>query len=181
MIAFVTSTGEPTTELCRWALERNGFEVIIVQNKKTLWDKLKLIYSLIDEDFVRVDADVIVNNKLTAYNISSKLENGVWWYQYLTFDWYKQDTTHGGVQFIRKKALQDLRNNIDKFVTSERPESQMYRLDEFENPRRGKTIPEIMGIHGYGIQDIASVMQTKERRNQMGNYDFKLVERLNAL
>lgn len=61
MKAYVTSIGEPTTDLCVWSLERNGFETVLIQDQTTLAEKLKRIYSEADEDFVRIDADVIVN------------------------------------------------------------------------------------------------------------------------
>lgn len=180
MKAFVTSVGEPTTDLCVWSLERNGFDVEVIKNQYSLASKLDYIYHVAEDDFVRVDADVIVNKNLTERAVLASQYPYVWWVQFLTFDWFKQDNTHGGVQFIKKEAIPTLRSRIGEFSEAERPESQMYRLDEFENPRRCYTQPVVMGIHGYK-NDLKSVAKTKTRRGQLSGYDFELAERLNNL
>lgn len=179
MRAYVTSIGESTEELCIWALERNGFEVVLVKDDETtLWKKLQWIYNTAKDDFLRVDADIIVNRNCT---VDSLVEDDAWWVQYQTFDWYKQDVAYGGVQFIKKECFEALRNNIDTFVDAERPESQMFRLDEFYNPRRCISKDKIMGLNGFAQTDIDRVIDTKKRRRQFGSYDFELVERLNKL
>ena|SRR3990167_9511535 len=183
MLAVITSIGEPTTELCVWSLKRNGFKVKLIENSgTTLAEKLKLIYATTDENFLRVDADVIVNKSCTPQALralSAKAE--ALWLQFRTYDWFQQDLTWGGVQFIKKKALPILSANIDKFLTAERPETQMYRLEEFNNPRRCVGQDICMGIHGYGIRNVKRVIETKQRRNQYYNYDFELAEKLNKL
>lgn len=185
MKAYVTSIGEPTTDLCVWSLERNGFAVYLLDAPHaSLAEKLKWIYEdRPGENFIRVDADVIVNRYITPQFIEVYVDNDdTWWTQFITYDWYKQDTTYGGIQFIKKEALPALRNNIDKFINAERPESQMYRLDEFDNPRRCVTFEgRIMGLNGYAQTDLDRVIETKRRRKQLDNYDFELVERLNKL
>ena len=102
MKAYITSIGETTTPLCYWSLQRLGFEPYVVRHKNTsLWEKLEWIFNDADDDFLRVDADVVCNS-----NILELIEqtDGVW-FQSLTFDWFKQDTTHGGIQFIKKEAI----------------------------------------------------------------------------
>jgi hypothetical protein len=74
MKAFVTSIGEPTTDLCVWSLERNGFEVVLLNNGSLLADKLKSIYEQATDDFVRIDADVVVNSTFTPETALSRLE-----------------------------------------------------------------------------------------------------------
>jgi hypothetical protein len=183
MKAIVTSIGETTTETCVWALERNGFDVQLIQNAGTsLAEKLKLIYATNDENFIRVDADVIVNQHCTPNSVRALSESSeIWWMQFQTFDWYKQDLTWGGVQFIKKKALPILSENINTALNMERPESQMYRLKEFYEPRRCVGVEVCMGIHGYGIHNVDRVKETKKRRNQYSDYDFELAERLSNL
>ena len=182
MKVIVTSTGEPTTELCRWALERNGFEVMVFQSDTSLWQKLHDIYNNIDEDFLRVDADVIVNKNLTPQKLEDLSKDGtIWWWQFVVFDWYKMDIAHT-TSFIRKVALPSMRLNINRFKLSLRPETDISRIKELHNPRRMQTYDkQIVGIHGYGIPDMTEVKRLKEARNQMDNYDFELAERLNAL
>lgn len=174
MKAFVTSIGEPTTDLCVWSLERQGFDVSVIQDKTSLAHKLKVIYNQADEDFIRVDADVICNRNVT------KLEApyGVWWLQGLTFDWWKMDITPGGVQLITKRALPYLREAITVIKDQDRPETEMYRLPEFHNPRRCLTSDLVCGLNGWGQNDIQRVKKVKAGRGQ--EYDFQIAEKLNV-
>lgn len=183
MKAIVTSIGERTTDLCVWALERNGFEVQLVYNEiTTLAQKLEYIYTQVDKDFLRVDADIVVNKNCIPENIKyvSESDTSVWWWQFQCFDWFQQDVMNGGVQFIRKPALQTLRNKITEHLEDERPETSMYRLDSFMNPRRCVTNEEVMGIHGFMQNDVDRVKETKERRDQW-HYDFELAQKLEEL
>lgn len=174
MIAYVTSIGEATTEVSVWSLERLGFTVKLIEDKTTLWDKINRIVTEANEDFLRVDADTIVNKNVNELVGLSE----AWWYQPLNFDWFKQDVGHGGVQFIRKPALEIIRKHINEATTLDRPESYLFRLAEFHNPRRCVTYERVCALHGYGQADVERVKQVKARRNQLGNYDFELAERL---
>lgn len=173
MIAYVTSIGEPTTELCIWSLERQGFDVELVKSNDRLSDKLQFIYNDTDDDFLRVDADVIVNRKVKLLELSKN----AWWVQALCFDMYKQDVMYGGVQLIGKECLPALRKHIPRQLQAERPETAMSRLEEFYKPRRFVSVDLICGIHGYK-NDVARAKETKERREQSADYDFELAERL---
>ena len=177
MIAAVTSIGEATTDLCVWSLERQGFEVRLYKSSSSLWEKLKQIYSDIDEDFLRVDADVICNGNV----LQLVMLNEAWWYQARIWEWFRMDLGHGGIQFIRKQCLPALREHIAGAEHLERPESYMSRLAEFHNPRRFESSDIICGIHGYGQSDIKRIRETKERRGQHGDYDWDLAARIEAL
>lgn len=179
MKAIVTSIGEPTTDLCVWSLQRNGFEVALYEDDSSLAEKLAQIYTALDEDFIRVDGDVIPNRALIP-GLASALGPEAWWLQFMTFDWYKQDVTYGGVQLVRKEALPALRKHVAEAMHLERPESYMFRLAEFHNPRRCLSNMMIMGLHGYK-NDVERVKAVKTRRFQEDNYDFELAERINAL
>lgn len=180
MIAVVTSVGEPTTDLCVWSLERSGFDVQLIENDETtLWQKLKMIYEGIDEDFVRVDADVVPNKYLTEASLDNPPD--VWWVQYQTFDWYRQTVGSGGIQYIKKEALPILRKRIAEFKDAQRPETQMFRVKELTNPRRCITVPKVMGVHGYGNYNLDMVKEQKRLRGQLENYDWELCERLNRI
>lgn len=179
MIAFVTTIGEPTTDLCIWSLKRNGFEVHTVSGSDSLACKLKRIYeeaSNLDVDFVRVDADVVPNRNLVP---DIKVDQDIWWAQFQCFDWYRQDIMNGGIQFIRREALPHLLTHINEAMHLERPETYVYRLEEFGNPRRCITVEGIKGIHGFS-NDSSKAKAVKQRRNQIDGYDFELAERLNA-
>lgn len=175
--AIVTSIGEPTTELCIWSLERQGFQVDLYQDKSTLWDKLNRIYKDIHEDFIRVDADVVVNQNIKELITQTDLI----WYQSLCYGWFSQDIIHGGVQFVRKAAIEPIRKHIHEASRLHRPESYLFRLEEFHNPRVCGTFEKICGIHGYKQNDWQRIKQVKQERGQMDNYDFELAEKLEAL
>lgn len=181
MLAFITSIGEKTTELCKWSLERNGFETCLILSENSLAEKLRHIYIEAQDDFVRIDADCVVNRNLLPPLVRQMSQQEHWWTQFLTFDWHKQDTTTGGVQFIRREALPALRDNIGKFIDSERPETEISRIKDFYNPRRFASVQTIVGIHGYKASDVERIRQTKVRRGQDQYYDWELAERLDSL
>jgi hypothetical protein len=183
MKAYVTSIGEPTTELCLYALQRNGFETFLVQDRNTsLWEKLKFIYETADNDFVRVDADIIVNKRFTPEAVSwlTLRDADIWWWQFLTFDMLKLDTTHS-MAFVKKEAFPALRSKIEMVMNSNRPETEMSRIKEFYEPRRFDTYPdEIMGLHGFKA-DLERASKLKNVRNQQDLYDFDMAERMAKL
>jgi hypothetical protein len=177
MKAYVTSIGEPTTELCKWSLERQGIDVEVVKGSDSFNAKLEYIYHEADSDFLRVDADVIVNR-----NVSQLIEQcpeDIWWWQSMSFDWWRQDIGYAGVQYIKKQCLPILRKHISEVQHLDRPESLMYRLEEFHNPRRCESSTIVCGLHGWGQNDLDRVKAIKEKRHQMANYDFELARRLN--
>lgn len=183
MKAVVFSIGETTTDLCIWSLKRNGFDVVLYRDRNSLWHKLNQMYHEFDEDLVRVDADVVPNKHLTPDNVIeiANKNSSAWWLQFLTYDWFKQDTTHGGISFIKQKAFTAIRKHINEHEYKERPETELYRLSEFHDPRRCVSVERIMGIHGYAVRDIRRVRETKIRRGQIENYDFELARKLGEL
>lgn len=177
MKAYVTSIGEPTTDLCVWSLQRQGFLVYLINDPETsLWHKLIYIFNQADEDFLRVDADVVVNKNV----VKMTKQKTRWWYQGLTYDWYKQDITHGGVQYIRKPVIEIVRKHINEAEQLDRPETYLYRLPEFHNPRKCVTYQSVCGLNGYHQNAYKRVKEVKESRGQFSNYDWELSERLDA-
>jgi hypothetical protein len=182
MKAFVTSIGEPTTDLCVWSLERNGFEVVLLNNGSLLADKLKSIYEQATDDFVRIDADVVVNSTFTPQFAKNELIPDVWWMQFLCFDWLKLDLSYGGVQLITKEALPALRANVDNVHHLDRPETALSRLEEFYNPRRFESPTAVAGLHGFALGDhLDRVYRQKEKREYFNTYDFELLTKLEGL
>lgn len=184
MKAFVSTVGEPTTELCIWSLERNGFDVEVVAGGSLLVDKLKTIYETADEDFVRVDADVVPNRNLTKDILLSAMTDhpDAWWLQFRTFDWLQQDLAYGGVQFIKKEALPILRENVDKVHERDRPETALSRLPEFYEPRRFESNKYIVGIHGFALgEHLGRVQNQKKKRKYYESFDFELAKKLEEL
>lgn len=174
--AYITSIGEPTTELCKWSLVRQGVDVVLLQDSDTtLAEKLEFIYNDADDDFLRIDADVIPNRNILKI---ADYEREAWWVQGQCFGWYAQDLVYGGVQLIRRQALPALKANIGKHLNDERPETAMSRLPEFYDPRRFVSVDIVCGLHGWNQTDIERVKEIKERRGQYNNYDWRLVERM---
>jgi hypothetical protein len=172
MKAYIFSIGEPTLQLCEWSLKRLGFETIIIFNPETtLWAKLKYIYSHEKDDFLRVDADIIVNRNV----LKLEPKDQCWWHQSFGYDWFSQDIKPISVNWIKKEAIPYLKNSIEQFENAERPESQMFRLEEFHSPRRCEVYNLMCGLHGWNQKDIDRVQETKERRRQ-DDYDFELVK-----
>jgi len=183
MKAYITSIGEPTTPLAVWSLKRNGFRIMLLDDPTTsLAQKLDYIYKTEKEDFIRVDADVVVNKLCTPKNIKTYEQKNIWWYQFKTFCWLKQTRTNGGVQYIKSEAIPIIQKRTQEFINAERPESQLYRLKELTTPvRRCVTVDTIMGLHGYKQNDKDRIQETKKRRKQTHLYDFELAERLEQL
>jgi hypothetical protein len=180
MRAFITSIGEPTTQLCEWSLQRNGFDTCVVLNPDSLAQKLQWIYNHTSEDFLRVDADIIVNRNLTPELLDS-LNKDIWWWQFRCFDWFQQDLGYN-LSFHRSETIDILRKNVTEVLTSLRPETELSRIPEFYNPRRFETYEgKVMGLHGFGIKELEAVKELKKARNQLDNYDFGLTEKLNDL
>lgn len=180
MKAVVTSIGEVTTKLCIWSLERNGFEVVLYEDGSSLADKLERIYKDMNEDFIRVDADVVPNRNLTPKLLESGAYH-IWWFQFLCYGWFKQDIIHGGVQYVRRLALPALRDNVGRFRSAIRPETELSRVPEFYNPRRFDTWDTVAGIHGFAAKDIERIKHLKQLRGQYETYDWQLAERLMEL
>jgi hypothetical protein len=182
MKAFVTSIGEPTTDLCVWSLERNGFEVVLLNNGSLLVDKLKTIYEQADDDFVRIDGDVVVNKKFTPHFIKGEMWPDIWWLQFITYDWLKQNLTYGGAQMITAKALPALRANVDRVHNLDRPETALSRIEEFYNPRRFESCEAVVGLHGFALGDhLERVDRQKQKRDYFNTYDFELLTKLEGL
>ncbi len=176
--AYVTSIGEPTTELCVWALERLGYEVVLYESSNSLAAKLYDIYHAADTDFLRVDADVIPNRNVLLLGAMDKTSV---WVQGQTFSWHAQDLIYGGVQLIRKEAIPILRKEMPNHLEDERPESAMFRLPQFHEPRVCVSEELVCGLHGWGQTDQKRIRETKARRGQIDNYDWELVEMMGNL
>lgn len=179
MKAYIFSIGEPTTELCCWQLKRLGFEVVLYKDELSLWHKLKRLYTEADEDFVRVDADIIPNNNIKE--LISQTNPQYWWYHSMGWDMYANDIRPISVAYIKKQAIPIARKHIDEAKGELRPETYIFRLPQFDNPRRAITANIITGLHGYhqGEPNNKRVRNMKEKRGQ--NYDWELFDKVDRL
>lgn len=176
MRCFVFSIGEKTTDLCCELMREYGYEVILFQDGTPLWQKLKRFYTEAlateDDEFMRIDADVIPNKKIQdMFNLSG-------WTCAWGLDWYKQDLGSISIHKMRREIIEKCLAHVDESEPKIRPETYLWRLPEI-NDYTDNAIG-FYGIHGYGQSDQRErIKLLKYLRNQP--YDWDLVERLEAL
>lgn len=177
MIAYVTSIGEKTTEICCQQLRRYGFFVVLLNKKEEWIDKYKRFINLADEDCLRIDADIIPNHKVKFIEVDSKDALMI---QHKLFDFYRNDVIIGGAVFYRRKALKIIKKNIGG-LNRDRPETSAWRLNELVKDT--VTSDLVVGMHGF-FQDketMERAEKNKMARDQIGYYDFNLAFKLMKL
>lgn len=197
--AYLFSVGESTTELSQWALERLGFEVVLLYDPKTtLAEKYEEFIANHegDEWVVRCDADIIVNHHflhevkmITQFGGGSETEGkDVWWWQFRTFCMLKQEVING-TPMLMKREVFDLafkkKYHENCFRQETRPETALYRDPDINPHTQTRKMLEcqVAGIHGYRqrAEDFERVMDMKKRRNQLHEWDLELTRRINEL
>ncbi len=172
MKAYLTSIGEKTTGICKWQLERLGFEVIMLDGKESWFDKYKKFIMVAGEDCIRIDADIIPNINLKKVPMSGELME-----EYFCYDLYRNNVGVCCPVFYRKRAIEIIRANIDK-LDKNRPETSAWRLPEIVKSTFVGQV--VMGLHGF-FQDKEAVKwhyQHKIMRKQSQEYDFDLINKL---
>lgn len=184
MRAYVFSIGESTTSLCCNLLREMGFEIILLNDKETsLWDKLKAFYEDAiasgEEEFLRVDADIIPN-KDTLRFIDVPFSRKLQWKCAMGWDWYKNCVTPISIHHMSIDAIKTAYDHIEEAKEESRPETYLWRLPEFERPRSCWNLELYCGLHGYGQQsERERIIKLKKERGQ--EYDWKLIDAMEAL
>ena len=169
MKAFITSIGEKTTKICCEQLSKFGFEIILLDEIEPWINKYKKFINMANEDCLRVDADIIVNEQIKLIGLE-KSES--WMRQYTTYDLYQNRLKSSSPVFYKKEAIELIRKHLNT-LNSNRPETAASRL---------KGMPQILtsdlvvGMHGF-FQDEEAVKRAKANkinRKQIQNYDFDL-------
>jgi hypothetical protein len=175
MRAYLTSIGEKTTWITYDLLEEYGFEVVLLDKKESWEDKYKSFLRMADEDCLRIDADVIPNEKIKE--ITENYGNEHYMVQFKGYDFYRNGIGVIGVTFYSKEALEIIRNNLDK-IDWRRPEATAWRLKDINNETL--TEDKIVGTHGYlaNKEEIKRHLQHKIERKQILDYNFDLVFKL---
>lgn len=181
MKAYVFSIGEKTTDLCCELMEKYGYEVILFQDETTLWDKLKRFYTEAlatdDQEFIRIDADIIPNKGVQAL---VKVNDGCLWHCAVGWDWYKQRRDTISIHHMKREAIEKCLQNIESAKNKIRPETHLWRIEEFHWPRVCHQVDISCGMHGYGQETHRNrIKELKHLRNQ--DYDWDLVEKIEAL
>lgn len=184
MKVYVFSIGEKTTQLCCELMSEYGYDVILYQDKTSLWDKLKRFYtealSSGDLEAMRIDADIIPNRnvqKLVKYH----MEDGhpVKWTCASGFDWYKQDRGAISIHIMDRGIILECLEHIEEAKDKKRPETYLWRLPNV-NQYTAIFDKYNCGIHGYGQQNHRNrIKQLKYLRDQ--KYDWDLIDRIEAL
>ena len=175
MKAYITSIGETTTELCEWQLKRLGYKTILLNQVEPWIVKYKRFIEMANEDCLRVDADILVNN-----SIPKGIDKDSLMIQFHVFDIYKNKISICSPIFYRKKGIEIIRKNLDNLYVS-RPEASAWRIEEI-NPYT-KTSPIIAGIHGLlqNKETIDRAIENKKQRGQFDDYDFELAKKINEI
>lgn len=176
MKAYVTSIGERTTEICVSQLEKFGFDVIISSAVEPWHQKYRRFLEIMDEDILRVDADVIVNKNIID-EYKDFLSNGELMRQWTIFDFYRNDLWIGQPVAYSKKALSIIRGYIMS-MDEKRPETWASRIPEI-NPYL-MTSMNVVGMHGF-FQDMEAFkrhLKHKIERKQESHCDFQMAEKI---
>lgn len=178
MKAFLTTVGEKTTSIVKAKLKKLGFEVVVLDGKEEWFDKYKKFLDMADEDCIRIDADVIPNDKLLLE--IDDIPEGILMAQFSYFDFYRNEVGQGNPCYYTKEALRIIKDNISK-IDNRRPEATAWRIKEIND--HTWTGDRVSGMHGFG-QDKETMERAKQNkidRGQIELYDFDLAEQLMKL
>lgn len=177
MRCYVFSIGEKTTDLCVELMKEYGFDVVLLQDDTSLWDKLKRFYTeaLLSDDYIfaRIDADIIPNQNV------KRLDSGLGWQCASGYDWYSQDRKAISIHIMERPIIEKCLDHIEEAKNQIRPETYLWRLPEI-NPYTGIQDSFNSGLHGYGQRDHRQrIKDLKHNRNQP--YDWDLLDRIEKL
>jgi len=183
MRAFVTTIGEKTTELCIKQLKRYGFEVILLDGKE-LWASKYTRFieeaDKLDEDILRVDADIIVNKNIQEIPYYEYYNSGVSMVQFKHWDFYKNDLGQGNPVWYSAEAIKIIKDYL-QYIDPHRPETWAWRLSDIRPYT--ETSDSVVGIHGIAQskEDIKRAFEHKKLRGQLQDFDFDLAYKINKL
>jgi len=185
MKAYLCTIGETTTEICQEQLNRFGFEVVLLSDKESWYDKYKRFINLASDSCIRIDADVIPNENVAR--ISNEVDFLYNFYgveplmvQFKGYDFYKNNIGVSSPVYYSAQALQIIGANLDN-INPNRPEATAWRLPEINEFTY--TSEMVVGLHGF-FQDgntFDRAMQNKIDRKQIDLYDFTLAEQLRTI
>lgn len=181
MRCYVFSIGENTTDLCVELMQEMGFKTVLYKDPTSLWSKLKRFYAdalkTRDEEFIRIDADIIPNKRVLDL---IKVNDGCLWHSAVGFDWYTQQRGTISIHHMKREAVAMCLENIESAKEENRPETYLWRLEEFHWPRVCHNVDINCGLHGYAQKEQRQrIKNLKASRSQ--DYDWSLVERIEAL
>ena len=172
MKAYLTSIGESTEQVCKWQLERLGFEVVLLNEKEDWATKYKRFIDIANEDCLRIDADIVLFNDFNILDINPNQTLMVQW-QVVDFYSFK---IHTGQPIYYSKRFLELVRRVKPQIDNERPETSLWRNKELN--KYTNTIDEVVGLHGFW-QKKEDMERAKFNKLSRGyHYDNKLIERI---
>ncbi len=191
--AYLFSIGESTTEISKWSLERLGFEVVLIEDPKTSFsEKYEQFLKMAKEDggwVVRTDADIVHNKHFGREIDTIRKEiphSQIIWWQFPLYCCLRHEIIRGAPMFMSPKVIrfgQKFKN--DFFRKANRPETKFYRQKEINQycAVREMESYQVAGLHGYAQneEDVQRVLVQKNKRNQLQDWDLKIIERLKNL
>lgn len=175
MKAYLTTIGERTTEVAAQTLKLYGFDVVILDGFENWIDKYKRFIDLADNNCIRLDADVIINQNIVQ--AIKDIEKNCMMAQWHGYDFYRNNIGIVSPVFYHRDALEIIRKNFGKLNVS-RPEATAWRLPDI-NPYT-VTKPDIVAMHGFfqTKEDLLRHKANKINRKQIDEYNFELAEKL---
>lgn len=180
MKAYITSIGEKTTAICVQQLILFGFEIVLLDKVEPWIEKYKRFINMAHEPCVRVDADIIVNEKIklvTAETLGTPLKM----IQFRNYEFYRNDIAVGQPVWYSAEALRLIRKHWNELGDKKRPEASAWRLRQINSFT--KTSDIIVGMNGFFQDDehLTRHEKHKKERHQDHEYDFELAKKLKAL
>ena len=175
MKAYLCSILERTTSICKWQLERFGFEVILLDKVEPWIDKYKRFLEMADEECLRIDADIIPNERIRIFQDSGYLRRNALLAKAYTYDFYANGQMATAPVYYSKGITKGLK---DRITDIDRPETSIWR-DRDIHPQ-AIVLNEVVGIHGFfqNRKDIERVVIHKKDRGQSMQYDFDYLDQL---
>lgn len=175
MRAFVTSIGEKTTDICADQLSRFGFDVVVLSKKENWADKYRQFIDSTEEDCIRVDADVLVNERVKLMREMPHLD--ILMAQGSVYDFFHNDSWVGQPVYYSRNVFKIIRHQLEH-MNEMRPESWAWRLADVN--KKTISLDTLMGMHGFFCDEeqLERAYRNKESRGQLGRFDFDLARKL---
>lgn len=168
MKTYLCSIGEKTTSICKWQLERFGYEVIMLDEKEPWLDKYKKFLSLAKEDCLRIDADIIPNKNIEVFNNKDLFLTKAY-----VYDFYKNNIWPISPVYYSKEVLDYFKDKEIKDLN--RPETYLWRLIN----KKTNVIDKVVGIHGFFQEKIDMIrgLNNKIDRGQLDDENIDLIRK----
>lgn len=176
MKAYVTSTGEKTTQICCDQLKQFGFDVVLLDAQESWINKYNKFIATADEDCLRIDADIITSEEIFNQCKKAKQSEALIT-SFALYDLYRNGVYYGSPLFYKKEAVAMIRSKKSMLHPNE-PERSACRMDMFGG--RVENVPVIVGMHGFfqKSEHIDRARKNKIDRKQDALFDFGLVNKL---